>query len=486
MNADEANDLLELAERLAVDTVKLRDALRWEFLRQQLEEVMSDDYDLGRVLRIEQIFGGAVNVSCGIWTETEGGRHKYFVRKYNDGISEPEVRFEHALVNHIIDRGFGLAAKVYPTRRGDTFATREEVRGGEKIKRFFAVYECLDGEDKYDWFRNRLADREYAAAARVLADFHHCAADFAPGDLARKQPPIMEFIPTLDGAFRAWAADKRGTAFDEYYEAHFANIMRTLELGQGIAGHDLEGTPMIPVHCDYHPGNLKWVAEQAVALFDFDWSKIDYRTFDVGLAIAYFCTSWDGDDSGDALARQDRHLRARLSGRVGQVHGPRAHGRERARGAAAHDRQRQPVRPQLGPERLLRRPRAGRRQVHQVPQAQRHGPRIHRRASARADGAHAARSGGVHADRELRHEHLPRRPQRRPDRNLEEVTEKRLSVPPAAKPVRRHEPKEADTRAGGSQRDARHGMHEQDVDEAGRSHGMFTTGSSAAHPLVGF
>ena len=298
MNADEANDLLELAERLAVDTVRLRDALRWEFLREQLEEVMGDDYDLGRVLRIEQIFGGAVNVSCGIWTETEGGRHKYFVRKYNDGISEPEVRFEHALVNHIIDRGFGLAAKVYPTRRGDTFATREEVRGGEKIKRFFAVYECLDGEDKYDWFRNRLADREYAAAARVLADFHHCAADFAPGDLARKQPPIMEFIPTLDGAFRAWAADKRGTAFDEYYEAHFANIMRALALGQGIAGHDLEGTPMIPVHCDYHPGNLKWVAEQAVALFDFDWSKIDYRTFDVGLAIAYFCTSWDGDDSG--------------------------------------------------------------------------------------------------------------------------------------------------------------------------------------------
>ena len=37
--------------------------------------------------------------------------------------------------------------------------------------------------------------------------------------------------------------------------------------------------------------------EQVVGLFDFDWSKIDLRSFDVALAIWYFFTSWrDGQD----------------------------------------------------------------------------------------------------------------------------------------------------------------------------------------------
>jgi homoserine kinase type II len=53
------------------------------------------------------------------------------------------------------------------------------------------------------------------------------------------------------------------------------------------------------VHCDYHPGNLKWVAEQGVGLFDFDWSKVDYRIFDVAQGIAYFCSSWGGPDDGE-------------------------------------------------------------------------------------------------------------------------------------------------------------------------------------------
>jgi homoserine kinase type II len=298
VNADEVHDLLDLSERLAAETMQLRDTLRWEFLRQQLEEVMNQDYDLGRVVRIEQILGGAINISFGVTMQTESGEHRYFVRKYNEGITAREVKFEHALVNHIVGKGFRLPAKVYENKHGGTFATREEMCDGQKITRFFAVYQCLIGEDKYDWFRNRLADVEFEEAARVLAQFHHYAGDFDPGDLAREQPPIMDFIPTLGRAFRGWAAQSKGTAFDEYYKAHSAAIFRTIELGEALAADDLEGAPMIPVHCDYHPGNLKWIDERAVALFDFDWSKIDYRVFDVGEAIAYFCSSWDGDDSG--------------------------------------------------------------------------------------------------------------------------------------------------------------------------------------------
>jgi homoserine kinase type II len=56
--------------------------------------------------------------------------------------------------------------------------------------------------------------------------------------------------------------------------------------------------PSIVIHCDFHPGNLKISAEEIVGLFDFDWSKIDLRCFDVALAGWYFFTSWRGELDG--------------------------------------------------------------------------------------------------------------------------------------------------------------------------------------------
>jgi homoserine kinase type II len=36
-----------------------------------------------------------------------------------------------------------------------------------------------------------------------------------------------------------------------------------------------------------------------VAIFDLDWSKIDFRLFDLCMAVDYFCSSWDEDSDGD-------------------------------------------------------------------------------------------------------------------------------------------------------------------------------------------
>ena len=36
-----------------------------------------------------------------------------------------------------------------------------------------------------------------------------------------------------------------------------------------------------------------------MGIFDFDWSKIDLRLFDVCMAIDYFCCSWDKTTDGD-------------------------------------------------------------------------------------------------------------------------------------------------------------------------------------------
>lgn len=298
MDARRGNEVFEPAERLSEDARRLRDALETEFVSSQLAEVINEDYNLGEVVRVDQVFGGYVNLSFAVCTRAEDGEHKYFVRKYSRGITEDEVRFEHALVNHINRKGFHLAAQVYENKAGATFVTREEIIDGERATRYFAVYEMLGGQDKYTWVKNCCTDREYGSAARALAAFHYLAHDFDPGGLARNQPPIMEFVRSLPQTFARCAGQASGTCYDGYLLSRLPQILEVVEKGTRIESR-LRGLPFIPVHCDYHPGNQKYVDEQVVGLFDFDWSKLDYRVFDVALALVYFCSSWEGRDSGD-------------------------------------------------------------------------------------------------------------------------------------------------------------------------------------------
>ena len=298
MDADKANDLGDSTEAPTTADAAVADEAAWAALTRQIEEIVSSEYDLGDVVRAERIFGGYVNASFAVWTRTATGEHKYFVRKYSRAIKEREVRFEHALLTHLEGHGFDLASSVFPNRHGGTFVTRAEVVDGKSHTVFFGVFRLLEGEDKYTWVKNRLTDREFDSGARVLAQFHHSAFDFDPGDLAREQPPIMEFVPTLAGTFKECAAKATGTAFDDHFLAKLPAILDVIAKGVEVESQ-LGGLPVNPVHCDYHPGNLKWVDEQGVGLFDFDWSKLDYRVFDVAQGVVYFCSSWEGPDRGE-------------------------------------------------------------------------------------------------------------------------------------------------------------------------------------------
>jgi homoserine kinase type II len=293
-----ANELYEIAVRVAADAQTLRDELRVEFLSGQLAEVVASEYDLGEVARVEQVFGGFENLSFAVITRDEEGEHRNFVRKYKHGTIEREIRYEHALVRHIRGKGFELPARVFETRSGDTLVTREELLDAERVQRFFAVYEMLTGEDKYSWTENRCTDAEYEDGARILARFHQAAHDFEPGDLYREQPPIMEYLATMPGTFNGYAEKATGTRYDHYFLSQLPRILAAIDRGLALAP-ELEGLPQCPTFNDYHPGNLKWRDDHGVGLFDFDWTKLDYRLFDIAIGIVYFCASWAEEDDGE-------------------------------------------------------------------------------------------------------------------------------------------------------------------------------------------
>ena len=287
--------LFTQSEELKVIAANFFESMETALIRNQIIDALQN-YDLGAVTAVYEIFGGYVNRSFGILTEKDGAKHEYFVRKYKYGIAENEILLEHTMIDYSIAHGLDIAAGLIRTKDGLTFIKKTEGTNGNTTEIYFAVYQFLQGDDLYSWDNPTLNDLEYASAAEVLATFHNAAKDFNPYGLERVEPKIMEFIPTLPGKFRALAQTDIDTKFHHYYQDNLDSIVEVTVSSQ-IPKEILAKMPLTPCHNDFHPGNLKYINNKVVGIFDFDWSKIDRRLFDVTLALAYCCSSWlDGQD----------------------------------------------------------------------------------------------------------------------------------------------------------------------------------------------
>ena len=258
----------------------------------QITEIVESLYDIGTVTAVHEIFGGFNSRSFGIEALKDGCAKTYFLRKYKFGVSAGEIRFEHALISHAVKNGFRIAAGIVASATGETFVQPGNSRS------MFAIYEYLDGEDKYTWDNPALSDAEFKSAGRVLAIFHNAVHDFNPDGLQRTEPPILALWPQLAEKLTGFAHQKQAGKWQAYYAAHFPSVLDMIARNP-FDPIEAEGLPLIPIHCDYHPGNLKWTDEQVVGIFDFDWSKVDLRLFDVAMAAIYFCSRWDDDRDGE-------------------------------------------------------------------------------------------------------------------------------------------------------------------------------------------
>jgi len=265
----------------------------------QLDEIISNHYDIGEITKYEQLHLGYNNISYIIETANGGEKKKYFFRRYKEGIKEEEIEFEHSIIRHLIRRGFTLIAEVMPTQAGRTFVKRLEGDGGGKKEIFYAVFDFLPGLDKYSWVNPKCTDQEIEDAATVLAQFHTVVFDLDPTG-KRYEPGILELLPEIASYVDHCSRNLGSTIFDSYFHEHLSLIQ--VSLAKTLDALGSQGCSKIPrqiIHADYHPGNLKFRDSEIVGLFDFDWSKVDFRCFDIALAITYFFSSWNNQKDGE-------------------------------------------------------------------------------------------------------------------------------------------------------------------------------------------
>jgi homoserine kinase type II len=265
-------------------------------IRTELASIL-EQYDLGRLAWYQRDERGTVNTSFAVETERDGERNKYFFRRYKAGVRLEELQFEHSIINYLKSNHFDIVAGVLPTRDGKTFISRsgEDDRNGV----YYAIFDFLPGEDRYTWIGPACAQSEIISSAEVLATFHQIMSSFQPQG-ERLEPVIMDLLPMIDERITACLAMNKGNVFEDYFRektpAYRQNLKQTLDSLR--IGLDDECVQHV-IHCDFHPGNLKFESGRVVGLFDLDWSKVDYRLFDVALAIYYFFVCWDEERDGN-------------------------------------------------------------------------------------------------------------------------------------------------------------------------------------------
>jgi len=261
----------------------------------EIAEVLTH-YDLGELLQFSQNTMGYNNTNFGIQTEKMGERKDYFFRRYKADILPDEIIFEHAVIQHLLEQDLCQVAGLHKTLTGDTFFTSRSP-DSSRPDVYYAVFDYLEGDARYTWIDPQLSLEEVEGTAQVLAKFHAAVADFSPPG-QRVEAKILDLLPEISMNLQRVKKESKGTPFDAVLADNLDFLQGQCErLQVHCAGLDWSPAPQIVIHCDYHPGNLLFSGQEVVGLFDFDWSKIDLRCFDVGLAVWYL-SHWNAERNG--------------------------------------------------------------------------------------------------------------------------------------------------------------------------------------------
>jgi homoserine kinase type II len=270
----------------------------------ELRQVLSH-YDLGELIGAERDRRGTVNVSYSVETVKDGRPGQYFLRCYRPGITLDEIRFEHSLIEHLVDNGVCPVARLHRTRSGSTFYVQSP-RANESMTHYYAIFDFIHGEDRYTWVDPHCTPHELRRAGELLAAYHAAVSTLVCNG-KRVEKKIVDLLEEVARAWDESPARSKGTVFDRFLAENFELVRRNIaETRAALDRLDVRSLPELVIHCDFHPGNLVFAGEEISGLVDFDWSKVDLRAFDVALAVWYFSASWEGTDNG-VLRLDDAH-----------------------------------------------------------------------------------------------------------------------------------------------------------------------------------
>jgi len=298
-------DIISLEERLGHLEENIA-AWKKAYAENRIKEILESLYDIGLVIDVAELFGGEVNRNYKAVTKLNGEEKQWFIRRYEPGRQIEEVLYEYYLLLHFKNKNFDLTPVPVAAKDGSE-CVREKFGEDEN---YFLVTEFLAGDNTYQWERNNVSEKACESAARSLARFHTAAADFDPGENVKVREPVIsvqlrgygasirkshEAIRNMGGQEKEGADD----IFIRYLDSKEPYLDTILPALQKIFEREDELYKTV-AHTDPHPGNFKYLDDEVVGIFDFDWVKKDVRLYDLAIGAMFFCCSWESHKNGEA------------------------------------------------------------------------------------------------------------------------------------------------------------------------------------------
>ena len=261
-------------------------------------EILSEHYDLGELIRKKRITRGYINDSFEIEVLRDQRKSRYLLRRYRTGTQVEKIRFEHALLNELQKRKFKFSPLIIATKEGTTYVKSGRHLFDQAKKNYAAIFSYLPGKDKYSWDTPFCSDQELISAAKILSLYHKSIYDWK-GIIGWTEPSIIHKFKLMAKQWKRYTRNIGKSPFDIYFLKQFDYLLRILSKIPSKKAFD--SMPRLVIHGDYHPGNIKFKNGKVTGVFDFDWSRMDARCLDVGLAIIYFCSSWYETSDGNLL-----------------------------------------------------------------------------------------------------------------------------------------------------------------------------------------
>jgi homoserine kinase type II len=218
-----------------------------------------------RSLRVRAA-GGTANANLRL---SACGRELFLRRRSERYSSEEQVRFDHALMEHLA--GCGLCTPV-------ALLTRDGRRWARWDGRVYELYPFVEG-DEHD--PTSLA--EILSAARRLRAFHDATREWRepPGKAWPRRNDPKEALAALQGVLQLARSRDERAGLDRLIE-------RARRLGKDFPDEAYWALPTVVIHGDYHPANLKFRGGEVVGIFDLDWATRQPRMVDIADGLIFF------------------------------------------------------------------------------------------------------------------------------------------------------------------------------------------------------
>lgn len=280
---------------------KLIDALEKtmvaELTIKTISDIIETHYDLGKVVEVFKMYGGQINLSYGFVAEKDGVQTQYFLRKYNRFADENRINFEHDFLTFLKTNGLDIIPAVIKTKEGSTFIQNQEL---DKAY-FYAVYEFLEGKDRYRWFEDTTPPDVCYKIGVAVAKFHNLSSKYDTSRYAVEEPGVYYMMDEFKTRFTEFSKLPFNSIYHQTFCSNLDEVMAAMDnILTSIDPKTIESLPKVTVNGDLHQGNMKYDEDgNVVGLFDFDWIKTDTRLFEVAGLLLYLVTSWQAANDGE-------------------------------------------------------------------------------------------------------------------------------------------------------------------------------------------